>query len=209
MFNMNYKTELQEALQKIKAPLPIYSSAQTSKLLHETEWISTVTIFDIDFIGEKRRSKKEAEQNAAQFALDYIIEKNLTGPKPKYVLPKHIKTLVLIDLENITPENLPKNENTGYIGFITYNNYTKWGKKIIQLEEMMVIKATECLEKDASDHLMTFYLAYNCALWNISDRPEKIIILTKDHFGQVLKCLINEYFKNILVIVENSTKILI
>lgn len=73
----DYKTELQEKMQKLKKKLPEYQLKKEEGPEHEKEFFIEVTIEtaegNIACIG-KGRSKKEAEQMAAKWALEALAQ---------------------------------------------------------------------------------------------------------------------------------------
>lgn len=66
---MSSKNDLQELMQKQKQPLPVYITEEDRKLIL---FRSKITIFDVEYVGEWKRSKKDAEKSVADKVLENI-----------------------------------------------------------------------------------------------------------------------------------------
>ncbi|MBN8191494.1 ribonuclease III [Bacillus sp. NTK074B] len=72
---MDYKSQLQELVQRGSAGMIEYSILEESGPAHNRQFISRVSLNDEELGIGKGRSKKEAEQQAAQKALDKLKQK--------------------------------------------------------------------------------------------------------------------------------------
>ncbi|MCA1062341.1 ribonuclease III [Rossellomorea sp. AcN35-11] len=72
---MDYKSQLQELVQRGSAGMIEYSILEESGPAHNRQFISRVSLNDEELGVGKGRSKKEAEQQAAQKALDKLKQK--------------------------------------------------------------------------------------------------------------------------------------
>jgi ribonuclease-3 len=69
-FQADYKTRLQEMVQKEKKPTPVYHMLEETGPSHDKDFIVEVEIFDLPKIKGIGKSKKSAEQNAAKIAIE-------------------------------------------------------------------------------------------------------------------------------------------
>jgi len=74
---MDYKSTLQERIQKYSNNEVTYSIVEESGPAHHKLFRAKVTINEHSFVGSRSRTKKEAEQRAAKQALDFFTEQNL------------------------------------------------------------------------------------------------------------------------------------
>lgn len=70
---MDYKSQLQEVIQRSKKLSISYQIVSETGPSHHKEFIAEVTINDHTYRGEVGRTKKEAEQRAAKLALDHMV----------------------------------------------------------------------------------------------------------------------------------------
>jgi len=74
---MDYKSTLQERVQKYNQNEVSYSIVEEKGPAHHKLFKAKVVIEEYNFIGSSSRTKKEAEQRAAKQAIDFFDENNL------------------------------------------------------------------------------------------------------------------------------------
>lgn len=74
---MDYKSTLQERIQKFNHGNVVYTIVEEVGPPHNKEFTSKVEIDEFSFIGDRGKTKKEAEQRAAKRAIDYFDQHNL------------------------------------------------------------------------------------------------------------------------------------
>ena len=176
---MNSKNLLQEICQKTKFPLPVYTTIKSNDLFLATVKV-TYNGIDYEATGEERARKTEAEISAAQEML--LTLKSLREQQiQRFTAYRDI--YVLIDIENIHLgdffEHYQFNDKYHFIGFATENH-----PSITVCSPQIEIKTIKSSQKDAADILLIYYASH------ISTYG-RIIIVTKDHFGQTFADLIN------------------
>tara|TARA_R100000750_G_scaffold62605_1_gene56888 strand:- start:1225 stop:1764 length:540 start_codon:yes stop_codon:yes gene_type:complete len=142
------------------------------------------------------KNKKEAEKNAAENALkllmcrDYFVNNKIIEN-----VTVNTTTQVYFDIENVlnvfkqfvTDYNFKSNLNV--IGFISYNHHMRDRiLDIVKGKNYINVRTTRAVMKDAVDYHIA--LAIGGAIANNEKR--KIILVTKDKFGQILKTVISE-----------------
>ena len=191
MRKMSYKNQLQEYLQKLKQPLPKYSTIAVNEY-----WQSTVLIGKNRYTGEPSQTKVEAEQSAALIGLNSLSTNELL---PIYQLPLNAETYILIDIESVphvVSTKLNYSDNSAIIGFMSSYHHLNVEPKLTQLKSKLYVNVINSTERDATDHLLTFTLAQYCCIWVSDKAPKSILIITKDHFGSVLKHLVQSQLPN-------------
>lgn len=206
---MNYKNHLQEHYMKLGKPLPQYKTTMTGGESHMPIWRSTLVANSRQFVAQGP-NKKAAEQEVAKQAY-YVIagiqmEKPQEKPQEK-TLEDELKLLidnsiydrkdikkekeseprekiVLIDADNITvPIDVPPKYPLVRFVFFVSRNGTK---------DMSGYSGKNCrvrvpptVTKDAVDHLISF-----SAGMFVNKYPNvKLIIASRDHFGEALAAL--------------------
>lgn len=192
---MSAKNQLQEFFQKLKQPLPKYSTASIND---NSYWQSTVNIGNKQYTGEPFKTKVEAEQSAALLCLNSLTNSSnsnglINELLPLYQLPLNANTYVFIDIESVphivnTQLNYPP--ETAILGFLSSYHHLNVEPKLTQLKSKLSLNFINSTERDATDHLLTFTVAQYCCIWVQNSAPESVIIITKDHFGSVLKHLV-------------------
>lgn len=196
MSQNNSKNKLQELLAKQDICPPTYNTFPT-----ESGFVSEVFVWGDMYRGQPSTTKKGAEKNAAEVALEFIhkddiesqIKPKTLGKKPKIKLAKSIDVycgtpgdpsyLVLIDLENIQKVDIEFPEDVLVFGFIShishlYGNIDKYRSK-------MFVEVAHSSVKDASDFLMALVLGRELDR-GANGFLNMIYIVTKDHFGGAL-----------------------
>ena len=176
---INSKNLLQEICQKNKKPLPVYTTIKS----HDS-FLSTVKVTyngsDYEATGEERTRKTDAEISVAQAML--VILKSLREQQIQ-TFTAYRDVYVLIDIENIHVgdffEHYQFNDKYYFMGFATENH-----PAITVCSSLVKIETIKSSQKDAADVLLIYYAS------QISNYA-KIIIVTKDHFGQTFADLIN------------------
>jgi hypothetical protein len=193
---MSYKNQLQEFLQKNNRPLPIYISERIDEGVdHKPIWLTCINMDSIIFEGEGQ-SKKIAECEAAKLVLEYILENNLKNDskndskndillfsqKAEFAdMPlNNYDKIYLIDGENYNIKKLPDGLS---LIFVAKNTSKKIVFELQNKHDNCYVLISECVGKDAADHLLTFYAGKLSMLF-----PEKnYYVLTKDHYGEFLE----------------------
>lgn len=214
---MSSKNTLQEHYMKRAEALPQYSSQLVGGESHAPIWRSTVVIKNGKQFVATGPSKSVAEQAAAQQACDYLFNKpSKSAPAKAAVKPvalvdelkrlidasvykddkndndhkdeKHAvksrEKIVLVDADNITiPTDIPLKYPLVRFKFFVSRNSSKdtsgyTGKNC-------KIRVPPTVTKDAVDHLISF-----SAGMFVQEYPHvKLMIATKDHFGEALAAL--------------------
>ncbi len=186
---MSHKNKLLEFLQKNKLNIPTFVTTRIDTGIdHNPIWMSQIIINDNTFSGQGR-SKKEAEAEASKFAMEILVEQNLRINNPIMVSKifnfddhsiQEYSDIYLFDGENYNINSPPK----GLCLFFVAKNTTK--KIVFQFQEKYsncYVIISECVGRDAADHLLTFYAGKLSILY-----PDKnYYILTKDHYGEFLE----------------------
>jgi len=191
----NPKNILQELCQCNKYSMPSYSTCHISGQPHCPLFNCMVMVNSREFRGIGK-NKKEAEKNAAENALkllmcrDYFVNNKIIEN-----VTVNTTTQVYFDIENVlnvfkqfvTDYNFKSNLNV--IGFISYNHHMRDRiLDIVKGKNYINVRTTRAVMKDAVDYHIA--LAIGGAIANNEKR--KIILVTKDKFGQILKTVISE-----------------
>lgn len=187
----SYKNLLQEHFQKQNLPLPYYKTDRIDGLDHEPVWRAQLELDDTLYESEGS-SKKEAEAKVAEQAyLDYCKKPIKTEIKldRKQKVNELInidfgqyESIIMVDGENCDIDMMKINSNM-LVLFFAAKNTTK--NKIFEYQskyDNCYVFLSQCVGKDAADHLLTFYTGKLSMIVN-----KKIFILTKDHYGEFLE----------------------
>ena len=193
----NSKTILQELCQLHKYSMPIYSTRFINGQPHCPLFNCILKVNSREFRG-RGKNKKEAEKNAAEKALKSLSSKYHTvNDKIVNDIIVKVKVDIYFDIENVldvfkqfvTDYTFEHKYNLNVTGFISYHHHMK--DKILDMVEnknYITIQTTRAVMKDAVDYHIA--LAIGGAIANNENR--KIILVTKDKFGQILKTVITE-----------------
>lgn len=190
------KNILQEALQKRKFPVPVYTYGPSSWGFKCTLYIQakealTFTAHD--------RSKVLSSNAAAEEAIKYLdihsTQDNdnctILESSSLYIPPESPIGYILLDLESVQLSELsgiPREilANVSVMGFMSeYHHSFTNSSKVSGLCQLFTVKSTQ---KDVADHLLTFH-----ASRLPGDTP--VIIRTNDHFGSCLADILKVYRK--------------
>lgn len=189
----SYKNWLQEHFQKNGLALPKYQTEKINGLDHDPIWQSKLELNGHIYIGDGS-TKKEAESVVAGKA--FINYKKIIIPDVK-VERKQKKELMEIDFNQYSTVLLVDGENCDIdmIKLINSNvivlifaakNTTK--NKIFEYQTSYnncYVFLSQCVGKDAADHLLTFYAGKLSMMPIITNK--KIFVITKDHYGEFLE----------------------
>ena len=197
--NKPFKNLLQEYYQKKQLNIPIYSTFLIDNNTSTIPlWKSIVMLCDgTEFVGisgdlykKTPGNKKDAENNAAKNAYNYLITSNklttITTLSTKSLTDINInnfKEVLLVDSENCDLE-ISKISNDMLVLMFVSKNTTK--KVVFQLQnkyENCYVFISESVGRDAADHLLTFYAGKLSVLHN----EIQYYVLTKDHYGEFLE----------------------
>lgn len=196
--NKPYKNQLQEYYQKLQQPLPQYTTIKTSYGL----WQSTVsTACNHSFQSLCFANKKDAENNAAELAYNFllsnVITQTITSTKI-FSITQKVPTLMDIDMTNYHKILLVDGENCDIdLGIVLTNvlvlifvskNTTK--KSVFQSQnnyDNCFVFISNSVGRDAADHLLTFY----AGKLSIIQPLKEYYVLTKDHYGEFLESFMN------------------
>jgi len=186
----SYKNLLQEHFQKSGLLIPIYKTNRLDGPDHEPIWRSQLQFGDTIYEAEGS-SKKDAELKVAEMAyLDYCqkqVQEMKIGRKQKANELQDIKfdeydSILMVDGENCDLDINKINSNM-LVLFFAAKNTTK--NKIFELQskyENCYVFLSQCVGKDAADHLLTFYAGKLSMITN-----KKMLVMTKDHYGEFLE----------------------
>jgi Double-stranded RNA binding motif len=205
IMDKNSKNLLQEHFQKAKSRLPIYSPPIRIDpgIDNAPIWKSTVTLDDDRIFDGIAESKKGAEIIAADHAYNYINQKQVKFTKQSNqnnqtiyqkvkdiseIEIKNYKLVLLVDGEN-SDFDIKKLSNDILILIFASKNTSK--KLIFQFQNDYAncyVFISECVGRDAADHLLTFYAGKLSILYN----NMQYYVLTKDHYGEFLEKFMNK-----------------
>ncbi|ARF12367.1 double-stranded RNA binding motif-containing protein [Klosneuvirus KNV1] len=187
----SYKNLLQEHFQKNNLPLPYYETNRIDGLDHEPVWRAQLELDDTLYESEGS-SKKEAEIKVAEQAyLDYcqkpVKQEIKLDRKQKVKELRDIDfsqhdSIIMVDGENCDIDMGKINANM-LVLFFAAKNTTK--NKIFEYQskyDHCYVFLSQCVGKDAADHLLTFYAGKLSMISN-----KKMYVLTKDHYGEFLE----------------------
>lgn len=193
-----FKNKLQEYCQKHSIDIPKYKSQQIPESL---VWQTTVIFQGKEYTSETTNKKKESEQSVANIILQSLQAEDVTQAQLEtnsdmyYTTAselcaqllddenKHYTTICLIDVESI-PQALSIQDvpaNVFIVGVVGYT-HDKYSSPFPY--HKYVIKSSM---KDAVDHTITYLAGYIVSLLT---SPRKFIIVTRDHFGEVISHLL-------------------
>lgn len=216
---MSSKNILQEYCQKRRLAIPQYQSYRASAETEAPLFRSTVRFMDHEGHGSGP-TKTAAEQEAAKAAWEQFSRESSArapaqnhlcaidpaivqcgaplAPSPlvaqqKYatianIPDKQFQIIYLIDGDNcnVTNEQMFADQGSLFIYFIA-KNCTKPFPVAHQMRYVnCCIFISDTVARDAADHLLSFSLGQMTVLW----KDKKYIIVTRDHFGEVLARLV-------------------
>jgi len=189
---MSYKTELNLLCQKKKIPLPQYNTIFVSGKSHCPLYKSTLIVEGKTFT-EFGSNKKDIENKIAYDVLKcFKNNATLMIEQPKIRTCKDLdirnidfETMILIDGDNVDPPNIEyqKFDDTIFIIFLAKNS-TRLSRSCTietQNSNCYIIK-TKSIAADVTDHLITYHLG----MLQTVHENKKYVIVTKDHFGEVV-----------------------
>lgn len=180
---MSPKNKLQEYLQKRKESIPTYQTKRCGGSSHEPQFKSILTFQTHRFESELFSRKKEAEQDVAQKALDFLEKKNsYLLPTPKYTPPKNPSRIILFDLENcpkVFGVKFPRDARL--IGFTSYSSSIYAQKE--KYENIMELRVIKSSIKDAADVALTIDITRLIFEERVN---VPITIVTRDHFASAI-----------------------
>lgn len=180
---MSSKNKLQEYFQKNKIfPLPKYETDLVGGEPHKPKFQSSISFKNENFKSDVFSTKKDAEQDVAQKVLEKI--ENTHKDVSLYDPPKTFKRYILIDLENISVNDI-KFDESYIVGFMSHGSL--YDKKDY-FSQCMDVKVAYSSTRDSADVLLIMFLTsitINEATKNPNDRTP-IYIVTKDHFASAV-----------------------
>jgi hypothetical protein len=191
MDNTNYKGLLQEYCQKKQLPLPIYDFDKVNDM-----WKAKLSLpfSDEIYYGECEQTKIKSAQNVAKKAYNIISTLDTKiydiQPKEQYPLNYIVKTsankpiYILVDFENVPQIDLleifaKKHPDIILLTFASVNHSK------CSLVDYIVPTTT----KDATDHFIGLYMGM---LIQAIQEKLLIIVITKDHFGEIFEIIYNK-----------------
>ncbi len=198
---MSAKNLLQEFCQKSKLDTPKYNTVRIGGDDHNPIWKADLMVFDKKFSSEGK-TKKEAELNVADVAYKKIKKTKVTvvvkerenapviSKVQKSTLEKinlsPFKNIILVDAENQDVDDKYLTSNTKdnmFMMFVAKNTSKNWVFRAQDnFKDSCYVFISQCVGKDAADHMLTFYLGKLSVL----APDKKYYILTKDHYGEYL-----------------------
>lgn len=177
---MSVKNQLQEWCQHHKLPLPTYAT----RCNEETKtWISNVSIEwkgMESMSGEEKMTKKEAEISVAQQMLERI--KMLESESKE---TPNATTIIFVDEDNCADVL----DDLRTIDCPIVSIKSKVSGKVVDNVEQIIVRSTI---KDTTD----FYIALMIQREMMYGDYAKIILITRDHFGDALREALCEFYKN-------------
>jgi hypothetical protein len=183
---MSHKTELNLICQKNKHDLPIYDTKKIGGLSHDPLFESKL-IFDNKMYISKGKSKQDAENIIAEKVLKNFHVSTTKNKENKIfdIKTLNFDTAILIDGDNVDMPNvdISKYKNTIFLFFVAKNSskLQKYSNTELNFENSYII-ITKSISADVTDHLITYNLGQLKTLY----LNKKYIVVTKDHFGEVL-----------------------
>jgi hypothetical protein len=175
--SVSAKNTLQEYYQQRRLPLPTYTHVQHA----DGCWESTVQLSDVYYIG-RGKTKREADQNAAQQAIAALMMKPAQTPAIEI---DFTNTIVLIDLEN-APQWTVRNVSITGGGHIEafVGAFSSMASETANLAEMYPfatrIHIIRSGHRDAVDH------AISVRAGELLHLHHKYIIVSRDRFAAAL-----------------------
>lgn len=188
----SYKNLVQEYFQQNGLPIPLYATIRTDKegKDHQPIWYTQLQL-DEKIYDAYGNSKKEAESKVAEKAyLDYcskqpkevVVERKQKVNNITDIDFSKYDMILMIDGENCDLDINKINHNVLVLLFAAKNT-TK--NKIFEYQTKYsncYVFLSQCVGKDAADHLLTFYAGKLSMITN-----KKMYVLTKDHYGEFLE----------------------
>ncbi len=183
-----FKSELNLYCQQNNLELPIYKTEWIGRSYHEPIFSSSIVMKEKMFCGQGK-SKKLAENEVAKQVLEYLDNQvSLILERKVFDLETVNCTIytniIMIDGDNLDLDLKVFDKNFLFLIFVAKNNTRiKTFDKIENNNSNVYIIMSESIDRDASDFYLTFYLG------RIYEPYKNFYIVTKDHFGQVLKSI--------------------
>jgi len=183
------KNILQEALQKNRKGIPVYTYEPSSWGFKCTLHLNVSRGGPLIFTAEDR-SKLLASNTAAEEALKYLdIQRcQLSGVGNIYSIPSDPIGYILLDLESIQLyelDGIPHDilSQIHIIGFMSEYHHNFTNPVIAEACQVYTVKSTQ---KDVADHLLTFHASR-------LPGTAPVAIRTNDHFGSCLADILSVY----------------
>lgn len=195
-----FKNKLQEYCQKHSIDFVEYKTEQMpNSLPHLPVWKSTVIFQGEEYTGEIANKKRDAEQSVASLILKDLDLKDNKRPQleitdnkyyttvlelfDQFYTAKKYTTICLLDIESIpqtlTLQNIAQDIFTvGIVGH-THDKYSQ----PFPFNKFVIKSST----KDAVDHALSYLTGYAVSM----KTPYRFLIVTRDHYGQVITELLN------------------
>lgn len=181
---LSSKNTLQERFQKAGMKPPTYNTYRQGGTDHAPVFISELELPTGEFfISGPAPSKKEAEQSAATMAL--LSMNPIEEKKTVTLLHSEEPVLVLIDIENVSKDfdTIAQGSNVDIVGYVGKNHHLAHASTSIPYKLYIVPSALP----DGVDT----QIICDCTRACDKNYYEKIIVVTKDHYGDCL-CAIFE-----------------
>lgn len=204
---MSHKNKLQEICQKNGEALPRYTSRQVDGPAHSPVWQAEVVVANGDqIVGERCRSKVEAEQSAAKMAIERMQTQVAPALKREPVQPGPIDVPWPFDWEPvpievtaalrqscllIDGENLPNLAKAAYtfarpdldiVVFVGYHHHMSERDYGAGVQKVLV----PTTHANGVDSCMQIYVG----TFLTENRYDRYLVATRDHFGSALVDLI-------------------
>ena len=182
--NTSPKNQLQEFYQKLKLPIPVYSTSIINDTNHNPSFISNIILHTgVSFRSDPCCNKKDAEINVASKCLPYI--QSISNQKQFVTQISSLSIYILIDAENVSPQSLLDNYTFDHniIPVLFLSKYHHLSGKSFPYNTQLINSS----RKDACDIAISLY-TYN--LLHQTSPPTHIIVVTKDHFASTLSDLV-------------------
>ncbi len=198
---MSFKNKLQEIIQRDGGPIPKYITSRIGGTEHQPIFKSLV-IYTLSTVankacGKEARNKKEAEQSAAQKAIQQL---SLQPNSPRLRLDSTDQIYILIDLENVDIKKFMNkysfNDYVDVYGFISEHHPQSDNK----IRGVNVIKVPSS-RPDAADVGMIMYATQI----SLNQLNSSLILVSNDRIFCVLKeCLVgtllDSEFKEVILV---------
>jgi hypothetical protein len=187
---LSFKNILQERFQKSGMKPPIYNTYRQGGTDHAPIFISELELPTGEFfIGQPAPSKKEAERivaDAALISMDPIEEKQ----SEITLLHAEEPVLVLIDIENVSKDfdTIAQGSNVDIVGYVGKNHHLA---HVAHTNTPQVIPYKLKIVPSALPDAVDTQIICDCTRACDKNYYEKIIVVTKDHYGDCL-CAIFE-----------------
>jgi hypothetical protein len=195
LIKMSSKNTLQEYCQKNGQPLPIYTTVRINDRSLMPLFESTL-VFNGTPYTARGATKVAAEKQVATEVLPHLSESvaqigAIGALRQKYAsltdIPNDTYQLIyLIDGDNchVTHEEMFMEIHSLFIYFVAKNNSHRYPFAHQEKYANCCVFISDSIGRDATDHLLTFYLGKMSILWATN---KTYYIVTLDHFGECLE----------------------